>query len=279
MTAIMNANVNLTTVQSSVLNFTSNALNVVEFNAIPGFDISKFVAKFIVSSNYKGAGYGVINSAYSANGVTLSLTTQMRRLYHEEFTRFLQQTTKPIIAPNPIIAPPLVISTQNAALNTATPSATISKTVTTSLPSSATFSLSYVQNPNVYIEYNSPVINSQVVTISASTGTTAYQFPVSATPIAVTIPWAYVPFQVNGVYTTSCSVLEYVNNLWVPSSTCMLTASTNNTQASVSCSEFATIGVTCKGGVVNPQIYLTTSNTAFVAFSGLLIALIALVLF
>jgi len=253
---ILNANIQVDQlVQSVISTFMGNVMLNSTSNPLPGFDMNKVLTRFF--SNYIVGGYGVLTKSWNASGVSISQATSNRRVLNE-FTRFLSSSALASDALNRNTAPSVVLPAN----------------LTAALPTSTNFSLSFVQDPLAYPQL--PAINSFVVSVTAATGSNVYQFPATAAAYRVNVPWAYVPFT---VMTGNCTVVDLVNNAWVKSSKCSVDT-VDEKQASVMCSEFATIAVSCQGGAVNPMIYAgSTSSSGYVAFSSFVIALVGLLLF
>jgi hypothetical protein len=269
---IFNANVNLTNdIRNIIFSYLSDIL--ADTVGLAGFDPSVFLTNFAGDQNFANAAFGSATLPSNKNSdLTLTVVAaanNLRVLFAKEiYTRFLASGVKQ----------------STSVVNMASPSVVITKDVSASLPTNAKFQLSFVRDPRAYNKPGQTVINSQIVSLAAKgQGNATYVFPTGATPINITVPWVYVPFSLaNGTtYQQSCVVNSYTNNTWNTSATCKISANSNTNNSYVVCSEFSTIGVSCKNARLDPSIFITknTTNSAFFSVASALIALVAFLLF
>jgi hypothetical protein len=250
---INNASINLTSdVRNMIISFLTDILQ--NSVGLSGFDPLAFLTNYAGDQNLTNTNFGSATVASNRIvDINLIVARSSRVLFAKEvYNRFLASGVNPA----------------TSIVNMASPSAYITKDVSAALPTNAKFQLSFVRDSRLYNQPGQTVINSQIISLVAKgQGNATYTFPPGVTAINITIPWVYVPFKLaNATNYTSCVVNTYNNNSWTPSTTCKVSANSNQGNAYVVCSEFSTIGVSCKNARVDPSIFITNntnSNSAF----------------
>jgi hypothetical protein len=228
------------------------------------------IMTFSGDSTINTTNFGSVTAASNPKAdITLSVTSRRVLLATSIYSRFLASTSN---------------TTGTNGMNMAAPTVVVPKSVSASLPTSAKFQLTFIRDPRTYSKPGAPVMNSQIITVSARSNNLTYLFPTGATPLNITIPWAFVPLNIvnQSTYQQSCSVYSYTNSTWNVSNTCRVSNTTNNMNAVIECSQFSTLGVSCKNARVDiSSIYTknSTANSSFIAFAYGLILVLGLLLF
>ena len=270
---LSSSQVNIT---SATSNFIGSFLQEVlsDPNLPSSFDPSQLLTNFGSQNNTSTSTYGYSSNSVDTNSdMTLSVSGSRRYLL-----RFLTS------AKNATLNNTVTTKT----INMANPTVTVPRNVTSLLPKGSSLTFSFVRDPKTYNNPNSPYIISQVVTIQAKNGTNLINYPATATPISLTIPWAFVPLTCAN-YQSNCTVYKMNNTKWTNSSNCILDPSkTNGNSSLINCTSFGTFGLSCQCSVntkllvasagVNSSKTNKTSNSSLYGFS-MILSLILAVLF
>jgi len=266
---ILNANVTITE-QTRLLIFNFISDMITESYGDSGVDPIESLLAFSGDAPVNTTNFGSVTSASNPRAdITLSVTSRRVLLATAIYTRFLAATNN---------------TSSSNGLNMASPTAVVPKEVSASLPTNAKFQLTFIRDPRTYSKPGVPVMNSQIVTISARSTNYTYNFPNGAAPINITVPWAFVPFNMvnQSTYQQSCSVYTYTNNTWNITNACKVANTTNNMNATVQCTQFSTFGVSCKNAradISSNFAKKNTTNSSFVAFAYALFLVLGLLLF
>jgi len=162
-------------------------------------------------------------------------------------------------------------------LNTASPTVTIPLSISQSINngSNLTYSLAAIRNPKPLMNSADNYIHSQIIGESVfmqgnpkkffnftnnATNLTTGNATNSSSFLTVTLPWAYIPFNLknNASYLNNCKIYRYNGNSFVPTNTCVLLNTTNQNNAMLNCLNLDIIGVGCGGN--NSNVVLTTTG-------------------